>query len=195
MNTKLQDILDLGEEVKGTMSPSFRASLDEMAQRAMNYQQQIEDKELEIKALKEAKNSLILKDLPTALHSVGLSSYITVEGISVDIQTIVQGSLPKDEDKRKVAIAFIKSNGGSDLFTNDVSISFGKGQEAEAQRVMDAIGALGFNHAQQQSTIHHQTLCAWMRECLAEGKSIEAEKLGLFVGPVAKIILSKKKRY
>lgn len=192
MTDKLQELMELGSE-RESMTPSLRARLDEMAKQAMNLENEIEQKEEEVKLLKAERNQLIQKELPTTLQSLGLSMYKTTDGLKVDIKTIVTGSLPKEEERRREAIAIIKTSGGEDLFTNDVSITFGKGQEEDARKVMEAIGRLGYNHAQQQSSVHPQTLCAWAREMMANGQPLETEKLGLFVGPVAKVTFEKKR--
>ncbi len=189
---KLKELMELGEG--GSMTPALRSRLDALANEVIKLDTRIENGENLLKVLKAERRKIVMDVIPPVLQSVGLKEYTTVDDLKVMVKTIVSGSLPKEEEARKAAVAILKAAGGDGLFTNEVSITFGKEQAKEAEKVLEAIGKLGYNHAVFEEKVHPQTLCAFVREKMANGEEIDVKKIGVFVGPEADIKQAKKKR-
>lgn len=149
--------------------------------------------EQDIKAAEEtlgrmrAKLSLIqIRDLPEAMQEVGLA-YIETDYYSCDLTLAVNGSLPKDEEKRAEAIDYLRELDAEDLLKSEVSVSFGKGDDATARRMARILKQHTNQEVKVETTVHPSTLAAWGRERIKTNKPIDAEKVGLFIRNVAKI--------
>lgn len=189
---KLAELMELG--AGGSMTPALRAQLDKLAMEVFTLDDRIEKGEALLKQLKADRRKIVMQVLPPVLQSIGLREFTTIDDLEVSVKTIVSGSLPKEEVARNIAIETIIEAGGEGLLTNEVSIGFGKGDYDKAAQVLEAIGKLGYNHATLEQKVHPQTLCAFVREKMAAGESIDVEKIGVFVAPEATVKQKRGKR-
>ena len=72
------------------------------------------------------------------------------------------------------------------MIKNQVSATFGKGEDVTATEFVDKIQELGYT-PQQKLWVEPMTLKAFVREQINEGKEIPMEKFGVFVGAETKI--------
>lgn len=169
------------------------ASLSELmalARRAVDLEATVKDLEEALKHQKGALNDIKTKLLPDAMASVGQTKFTADDGSEISIEDFVAGSLPKDPLKRQAALLELETNGGDGIIKNEIVLEFEKKQHNEALALAEELHDRGYD-AKVKSNVHPQTLMAFVREKLRNGEKVEAEKLGCFVGRVAKIKLVK----
>lgn len=186
--------IDHFADVIGEEAAKPVASLSELvdlARRAVALEANVNDLEEALKTQKSALNEIKTKLLPDAMASVGQSNFTLDDGSTIAIEDFVAGSLPKEPLKRQAALLELESNHGEHIIKNEIIVQFEKKQHNEALTLAEELHDKGYD-AKVQSNVHPQTLMAFVREALRNGEEINYEKLGCFVGRVAKIKLNKE---
>jgi len=167
------------------------APMIKLAQEGVTLMEEIEGIEQLLKLKTGRLHELRMTIIPEAMAAVGLDEFKMPDGKSVKVETFVQGSIPKDEERRKEAFATLNSYGGEELIRTLVSLSFGKSEHNVALSLAADIRKAGFEPILDE-TVHPQTLMAFVREKLAAGEDIEPAKLGCFVGRKASFTVPKE---
>lgn len=182
---------DLGEEGANTPSDKLEVlhkNLDE----ATALEEQLEQLDADAAAARSALNDLKTKRIPELMAELQVSE-LTRNGWKVKVADFVSGSLPKEDEPRSKAIAWLEAHEGGALIKTDLSMAFAKSQHDEAKALADKLAAEGFA-VQLTSGVHASTLQAFARERLKNGEAVDTEVLGLFTGQVAKIDRVKEKK-
>lgn len=179
-----------GASVPASSSKRVRALIAE----SVELEETIEGIDEALKAAQARFNAIKSKELPEALAELGTTEFLDPEtGYKAELTNFVSGSLPKEPEPRQAAINWLSENDGEGLVKTEVALAFGKSQHNEA---MDLVGRLrdeGFT-VQVESGVHASSLQAFARERLADGKEVDTEVLGLYVGNIAKIKKPKAKK-
>jgi hypothetical protein len=131
------------------------------------------------KALSEAKQHLsdiAERRLPDLMDEVGISECKTSSGVVVNIIDEIHANIPKDRFFE--ALAWLREHNHEGLIKRTVAVAFGKGGDRKAAELMSELERSGM-HPEDRSTVHHQTLSAWAREAIREGREIPQELLGV----------------
>lgn len=196
--------------MKGIAKPSSKASKDnsdfeqqeastdqlakitKAAAQAVALEKQIADLESALSVLKVDRDTILNKSLPALLDSANLDDFTLKDGSYIKIKDVVAGSLPSADKKPKErlrAIAWLMKNGGKGLIKTSFKTEFGTGQERLVEAFEKMIRQKGFG-VKKDVGVHPQTLCAFVRELLENGKKVPIETLGIYVGRHAKLELS-----
>lgn len=173
---------DLGPQVA---SPDKLALLREYAREGQSLARSIETMTADLDAATKALNVLKTVKLPDLMREMGSTKH-EFDGWSLELTDFVSGSLPKDDAKRIAALEWLSDNGGDGLITTDLSLTFGKNQHNEALALADDLRNAG-HEVEVKSGVHAQTLMAFGRELLRNGKDFEPETIGLYVGKMVKL--------
>ena len=162
-------------------------SLKEMANLCAE-QAALEDemKQLEeqLKAKAKAARKLSQEIIPAKMSELGLESLTLKDGSSVKVKQLVQASIPVKY--REEAFQWLRDNGHGDLIKNQVSATFGKGEDDSASNFIDKIEELGYQ-PNQKVCVEPMTLKAFVREQIDRGSELPMDKFGVFVGAETKI--------
>lgn len=189
---KLSEVVEDFEQEEAT--PDQLAKIKEIAGKAVSLEHQIADLEAALTSLKEERDGILNKQLPSLMDSAGMANFELVDGSEITIKDFINGSLPNAEKKpeeRKAAIAWLMKNGGKGIIKTKFVSEFGVGQEKLVAAFEKLITKAKFA-AKKDVVVHPQTLYAFVRELLEDGKKVPIEKLGLYAGRAAKINLSDK---
>jgi hypothetical protein len=153
----------------------------------------IEEHEQIAKGLRESLHQLSTVTLPDLLASAGTDLWRDPDdGTRVEVKDFISGSLPKEEKPRTEALEWLKKVGAEDLIKNEIKASLGRGEAKVAEKVAAALIKLKVPF-EQKVDVHPQTLCAFARERMRNGEKVPLDKLGLFAGRAAKVVLPKEK--
>jgi len=183
---------DAFEEAAGESPLADLTAIKALAQRAVELEGSIKNLEEALKVQKSDLHSLRTKALPDAFSEVGMNQFSLDDGTSIKIDDFVAGSLPKDEERRAEAIEALEQIGGGDLMKDDLSVSFNKSQHNEALSLKAQLEKSGFP-VKLGTNVHASTLQAFVREKLKSGEEVDYEKIGCYVGRIAKIKIPKGK--
>ena len=172
------------EQGAAPAAPGSLDSLNQKLEEAVSLKEAVDQLEADLKAAKQALNSLTTGAIPDLMAQMGIDE-ITQRGWQIKVSEFVSGSLPKDPDQRKAAIDWLESNEGGDLLKTSLGIDFSRSQHNEAIDLFEELRTKGFV-ASLDSTVHPQTLLVFARERMKNGDPLDPEVLGLYTGRVAK---------
>ncbi len=147
-------------------------------------EEEIKQLEEQVKAKSKAARKLSQEIIPAKMQELGLESLTLKDGSSVKVKQLVQASIPVKY--REEAFKWLRDNGHGDLIKNQVSATFGKGEDSSANEFIDKINSLGYEPT-QKVWVEPMTLKAFVREQINEGSELPMDKFGVFVGAETKI--------
>ena len=148
-----------------------------------NVNQQIEDAETHLKALKQEKQRMAFEQIPMLMDEMGIER-LDVDGVTVKLKAFVSASIPAD--RKQEAFNWLREHGHDDIIKNDIIVSFGRGQDNQAGDVMYDLEQKGF-HPEQKEHVHSMTLKAFVKERVEQGKPIDLDLFGAFVARIAEV--------
>ena len=182
MNDIFEDMFDESTALSSVDTGTGK-QLSQLVRSLRNVEQQIEDAENHIKSLKQEKHRLSVENIPALMDEMGVER-LDVDGLTVERKMIVSASIPKD--RKDEALSWLRENGLDDIIKNDVTCSFGKGQDNSAKNVIAILQDAGFDPA-TKTHVHPSTLKAFVRERVTDGKPIDLDMFGAFISNAAQL--------
>jgi hypothetical protein len=182
MTDIFEDIIDEADALSSVDTGTGK-QLSSLVRNLRNVEQQIEDAEEQLKALKQEKHKLSVENIPALMDEMGVER-LDVDGVTVERKMIVSASIPaarKDE-----AFSWLRDNGLDDIIKNDVTCSFGKGEDNVAGDVVGLLQERGFD-PKTKTHVHPSTLKAFVKERITDGKPIDLDMFGAFISNAAQI--------
>ena len=148
---------------------------------------ELEDK---LKAKKEERDDISSRVIPELLQEQGLSEIKLADGSKVSVKKEFRATLPKDDLTREAAYQWLRDQNLGDIIKNNVTVSFGKGEDNKANQLVDLAVANGFT-PQQKSDVAWNTLTALYEERVKAGLDMPSDVFHLCIKDKTKI--SRKK--
>ncbi len=190
MSDPIDQILSTSQETCGGRN-DYR--LHDMAHKALEMQEWIAQTEEVVKAAKSELHRIRTGPLVDLMAEVGTTKVQLEDGTSLATSQIVSGSLPKDAEARQEAVNWLREHDGAGLLRTQVIVDLPKGKEGDelARALMALIESSGHT-PRLEAAVHPQSLAAFVRERMRDGKPVEPQKLGVFVADVVKVSPPKK---
>lgn len=194
----VEDVLDFENdalEVQNDKSSNVDslAVLSDLGQSLLDMTREIEYHENLAKEIKEKRQILETIRIPDLMDSLNLSEFKLRDGSKITSKPFVQASLPKDEENKNFALAWLRQHGHEDLIKREVSVPFDRGMDSLANQLVEFAKTLGMT-PEDKAAIHHATYTAFMRSLLETSEEpVPFERLGAFVGRKAKVTPPKTK--
>ncbi|HAI18265.1 MAG TPA: hypothetical protein DCM10_09725 [Xanthomarina gelatinilytica] len=178
----MNEIFDLINE-KDNLNRVNDSDLSEMGalcKELVEMKKSVKQTDLELKAKKEALQELQNR-IANALKDKNLYSFKLMDGSTVTWKEKIRAHIkPENIDN---AYQYIRDQGAGDLIKNEVSFSFGRGQDIEAKQVKEMFRENGYEPSEKEG-IQWNTLDAWVRESLQKaaekGEPFPEETFGVF---------------
>ena len=177
-----EDIFDEAGAL-GSVDASTGKTLSDLVRKLRAVEDNISDTEQHLKALKAEKQKLSVENIPALMDEMGVER-LDVDGVTVMRKMMVHASIPKD--RKDEALGWLRSEGLDDIIKNDVTCSFGKGEDNIAGDVLGMLQERGYD-ASAKTYVHPMTLKAFVKERMESGKSIDLDMFGAFVANAAEI--------
>ena len=153
----------------------------------------LKQKEDEIAALEEQlKNKKAEADdigsrvIPELLAEQGLSEIKLADGSKVSVRKEFRATVPKDDLRREAALQWLRDQGLGDIIKNNVTVSFGKGEDDKAEQLLQLAAENGFE-PQQKSDVAWNTLSALYQERIEAGLDMPSDSFSLWIKDKTKI--------
>ena len=182
MSDLFEDFFDDGEALANIDSGTGK-QLSDLVRALRNVEKQIDDAETHLKTLKQEKHKLSVENIPALMDEMGMER-IDVDGLTVERKMMVHASIP--QDRKEEAFAWLRSNGLDDIIKNDITCSFGKGEDNMAGDVVGMLKERGFD-PKTKTHVHPSTLKAFVKERVTDGKPIDLDMFGAFIANAAQI--------
>ena len=149
---------------------------------------EIEEKEKELKELKRKSELLSGEVIPTMMQEMNISTLKLADGSAVEVKPIYGASIPKD--KQEGAFKWLRDNGLGVLIKNQIIVAFGRNEDNKAMAYATLAQGQGYEPIQKLK-VEPMTLKALVRERLESGKEMPTELFNVFAGNQTKITRSK----
>ena len=167
-----------------TIDPNALGEISALARMLVDYDREVDEAEAKLKELKEHARRVREESLPGAMEQLGLKELRLASGERIEIKQDVYASIPKDG--QGAAFEWLEGNGFGGLIKTEVSVSFGRDERLAARELAETLVAQGLV-ADVSSSVHVQTLKAFLREQLAEARPIPLDLFGARPVSVAKV--------
>ena len=169
---KANNIVDLFEETtekKVTkLDDNELKTLNESITRFLRIGGMIGNTEERLRKLKEQYRRLSEEDLPQKMAELGMQDLRLEDGSRITIDMFYATRINKNN--RDAAHEWLRQQGHGDIIKNQVSVSFGKGEDDTALETMTLLEKEGLFPDQKES-VHPSTLKAFVKERIESGDS------------------------
>ena len=145
---------------------------------------EIANAEESVKKLKEKAKQVSTVEIPTMMDDMQITKLKLKDGESVEIKKIYGAYISPDQ--QEAAFTWLRNNGLGDIIKNDITVTFGKGEDNKAALYADLAKGQGYEPVQKIG-VHSQTLKALVRERLESGQDVPADLFKPFEGNQTKI--------
>ena len=182
MSDIFEDIFDEGDALS-QVSTETGQQLSSLVRELRSVEDQITEAEEHVKELKQQQKSLSFETIPAVMDEMGVER-VDVDGLTVSRKMIVHASIPLD--RKEEAFSWLRENNLDDIIKNDVTCSFGKGEDNVAGDVVGLLQEKGFD-PKTKTHVHASTLKAFVKERVTDGKAIDLDMFGAYINNAAQI--------
>ena len=154
--------------------------------------QKLEDdikvQEDKLKLTKEKADRLSLVAIPEIMEALKMKTMKLADGSAIEIKEIYSATIPVN--KKEGAYNWLRENDLGDLIKNEITVSFGRGEDNKASDYADLAKERGFEPTQKLK-VEPMTLKALFRERSENKQELPSEHFNLFKGNKTKITRSK----
>ena len=145
---------------------------------------EIGNAEQSISKLKEQARYISQIEVPQMMEEMHITKLKLKDGESVEIKKIYGASITLENQEQ--AFTWLRNNGLGDIIKNDVTVTFGRGEDNKAATYAVLARGQGYEPVQKIG-VHSQTLKAVVRERTESGQEMPADLFNTFVGNQTKI--------
>lgn len=157
------------------------SELSQLIRRQIDLENEIENMDTTLSEMKKERDKLSSEIIPLKMQELGVTSTTMADGSQVKIKEGFHCRIPKD--KIEEAHEYLRNNELGDIIKNQVSISFGKGEDNMAR---DLAGHISDNYGLDpdvKESVHPSTLKATLKKRHEEGLTDPEELFGIFIRP------------
>ena len=178
-NMMLKDSKDLLDNVEITTIAAECVKLKQKEDEIASLEEQLKSKKAEA-------DDIGSRVIPELLAEQGLSEIKLADGSKVSVRKEFRATVPKDDMKREAALQWLRDQGLGDIIKNNVTVSFGKGEDNKAEQLLQLAADNGFE-PQQKSDVAWNTLSALYQERVEAGLDMPSDSFSLWIKDKTKI--------
>ena len=149
-----------------------------------NLEDQVKASEEHTRTLKEKARELSQIVIPQMMKEMNITKLKLKDGASIEVSNFYSARITPD--KQESAFNWLRENGLGDIIKNDVTVTFGRGEDNKAMAYATLAKGQGYEPVQKIG-VHPQTLKAVVRERTESGQDLPADLFNTFVGNQTKI--------
>jgi hypothetical protein len=169
---------------KQKISNDEMLQVSELVSTIQDQQDQVNEIEEKLKTKKEVLRRLKEEDLPNKFAEMNMSEVKMENGDKITIKPLYRGHISKTNQPS--AYKWLREHNHGDLIKNEVKITFGKGEDANAAQVKEDLNNKGYSFTDREA-VHPMSLSAFIREQTEKGKALPHDLLGVHVGQTTTI--------
>jgi hypothetical protein len=159
-------------------------TLSDKVLKLKDLEDEIANAEESINKLKEQARILSQIEIPIMMQEMHITKLKLKDGESVEVKPFYSASItPENQEK---AFEWLRNNGLGDIIKNDITVTFGRGEDNKAAQYAVLARGQGFEPVQKVG-VHAQTLKAVVRERLESGQEMPSDLFKTFAGNQTKI--------
>ena len=145
---------------------------------------EIANAEESLKKLKEKAKVVSSVEIPAMMDDMQITKLKLKDGESVEIKKIYGAYIPPEQ--QEAAFTWLRNNNLGDIIKNDITVTFGKGEDNKAAEYAVLAKGQGYEPVQKIG-VHPQTLKAMVRERLEANQDVPSDLFKPFEGNQTKI--------
>ncbi len=149
------------EQIKSVANPNELAN---KVQQLKNLEDEIANAEDSVKKLKEKANVISQFEIPQMMEEMNIKKLKLKDGETVEVSNFYSASIVDQE----AAFQWLRENGRGDIIKNDITVTFGRGEDNKAAEYAVLAKGQGYEPVQKVG-VHPQTLKGVVRECNESG--------------------------
>ena len=162
--------------------------LSDCVVRLQRLEDEIKQDEENLKLKKIKADKLSGEVIPEMMESMKLKTMKLADGSAIEVKEIYSATIPVA--RREGAYNWLRENGLGDLIKNEVTVSFGRGEDNKASDYANLAAENGYQPVQKLK-VEPMTLKALFRERSENNQELPSEHFNLFKGNRTKITRSK----
>ena len=172
------------DRVESVTQADAAKSLSDKVIELKNLEDEIENAEESLSKLKEKARYISNVEVPQMMEEMHITKLKLKDGESVEIKKIYGASITPDNQEQ--AFTWLRNNGLGDIIKNDVTVTFGRGEDNKAPDYAVLARGQGYEPVQKIG-VHPQTLKAVVRERLESGQEMPSDLFKTYAGNSTKI--------
>jgi len=173
------------DDVKKEVSEVSLKTLTDKANKMVELEQLVEEKQASLKSTQKELKVLSEEDIPALLSEVGLSEITLTNGQKISTNSYYYGRIT--EHNQQEAFEWLQDNGHGDIIKNVVSVSFGRDEDVNAEKLLSNLQDNGYT-TNGKKWVEPMTLKAFIREQVESGNDLPLETFNVYVGQKTRII-------
>jgi len=141
-----------------------------------------------LKRKKEAADKISEEVIPEIMEQMKLKTLKLQDGSAIEVKEIYGASIPVAN--REGAYKWLRDNDLGDLIKNEITVSFGRGEDNKANDYANLAEKNGYQPSQKMK-VEPMTLKALYRERVESNQDLPSEHFNLFKGNKTKITRNK----
>ena len=166
------------------------SGLSKLIQKQLDLDSEIENMEETLKDMKREREVLSSETIPTKMQELGINETTMKDGSKVTVREGFHCRIPKERTDE--AHAYLRANDLGDIIKNQVSTSFGTGEDNMAGDLAGYIQLTYGVTPDVKESVHPSTLKATLKKRHEEGLTDPDDLFGIFIRPETKITKGKK---
>ena len=151
-------------------------------------EEEITKEETLLKQKKERADKISSEVIPEIMESMKLKTLKLQDGSAIEVKEVYSATIPVAN--REGAYQWLRDNDLGDLIKNEITVSFGRGEDDKATQYASLAEGQGYQ-PQQKLKVEPMTLKALYRERAESGQDLPSEHFNLFKGNKTKITRNK----
>ena len=172
------------DRVQSVTQADAAKSLSDKVIELKNLEDEISNAEKSVSKLKEQAKQLSQFEIPAMMEEMHITKLKLKDGESVEIKKIYGASIPQEH--QEAAFTWLRDNDLGDIIKNDITVTFGRGEDNKASVYADLAKGQGYEPVQKIG-VHAQTLKAVVRERLEAGREMPSDLFKTYAGNSTKI--------
>ena len=159
-------------------------ALSTEVEKLQGIQKQIKDLEDRVKDLKEDEKYFSCVVIPKLMEDMNLASLKLKDGSELTVKKIFSATLKAD--KKAEGIHWLRDNGLGDIVKNNITVTFGQGEDNKAVEYAGLARERGYEPTQDEK-VHHASLTVVMKDFKEKGNEIPTDLFSTFDGSQTKL--------
>ena len=172
-------LIDLRKDAPDQMETIDPDKLSTEVEKLQTIQREIQELEDRLKDKKEDEKHFSCIVIPKLMEEMNLSSLKLRDGSELTVKKIYSASVKAD--KKAEAIHWLRENGLGDIVKNNITVSFGQGEDNKAIDYASLARSNGYEPIQEEK-VHPSTLKVVMKEWNDKGHEVPEELFSTFDG-------------
>jgi len=177
-------LIDLRKDAPDQMETIDPDKLSTEVEKLQSIQDEIKSLEAKLKDKKEDEKYFSSFVIPKLMEEMNLASLKLRDGSELSVKKIFSATIKAD--KKAEGIKWLRDNGLGDIVKNNITVTFGQGEDNKAVEYASLARERGYEPTQDEK-VHHASLTVVMKDFKEKGNEIPSDLFSTFDGSQTKL--------